>query len=400
MAYDFDTVVDRHGTASVKWDYQEHFTGMTGLLPLWVADMDFAAPPEIMSAIRHRVDHPVFGYVREPDSYFEAAGDWLARRHHWTVRREWMVPSPGVIPSLAAAILAFTRPGDGIVVQPPVYHPFAMRVKSNGRRVVENPLAVRDGAWHMDLDGLERVMDQGTRMLILCSPHNPIGRVWERETLMRLAEICRARGVMIVSDEIHNDLVMPGFHHTPIAALSEASAENTVTLVAATKTFNIAGLGGSLAIVAEEGRRKAFEAQQSAIFSGAPNAVAVAASEAAWRHGEQWLEELLTYIQGNYGLVKDFLSARLPAVRAFPLEGTYLAFLDMTGLGLTDALLKERLQRDARVWLDEGAKFGRGGECMQRLNLACPRSVLAEALERMADAFGAAAERASHPGRA
>ena len=398
MAYDFDTVVNRHGTDSVKWDFEEHFTGMTGLLPLWVADMDFPAPPEILSAIRRRVDHPVFGYVREPDSYFEAAAAWLARRHDWTVRQEWMVPSPGVIPGLAAAILAFTRPGDGIVIQPPVYHPFALRVKSNGRRVVENPLVVRDGAWHMDLDGLEKVIDHGTRMLILCSPHNPVGRVWERETLLRLAEICCARGAVVVSDEIHNDLVMPGRRHTPIAALSEASAANTVTLVAATKTFNIAGLGGSLAIVAEEGRRKAFEEQQHAIFSGVANAVAVAASEAAWRHGEPWLEELLVYIQGNHKLLKDFLAAKLPAVRAFPLEGTYLALLDMRGLGLTEALLKERLLRDARVWLDEGTKFGRGGECMQRLNLACPRSVLSEALERMAHAFGASAAEASLPG--
>jgi cysteine-S-conjugate beta-lyase len=388
MAYDFDTVVDRHGTDSVKWDFEKLFTGMTGLLPLWVADMDFPAPPEIMSAIRRRVDHPVFGYVREPDSYFEAAAAWLARRHHWAVRREWMVTSPGVIPSLAAAILAFTRPGDGIVIQPPVYHPFAMRVKSNGRRVVENPLVVRDGAWQMDLDGLEKVIDQGTRMLVLCSPHNPVGRVWERETLVRLAEICRARGVLVVSDEIHNDLVMPGHRHTPIAAISEASAANTVTLVAATKTFNIAGLGGSLAIVADDVRRKAFETQQYAIFSGVANAVAVAASEAAWRHGEAWLEELLVYIKGNDDLVKTFLAARLPSVGTFPLEGTYLAFLDMGRFGLTEANLKERLQRDAHVWLDEGTKFGRGGECMQRLNLACPRPVLAEALERMAGAFG------------
>jgi len=400
MAYDFDTVIDRHGTDSVKWDFQEHFTGMTGLLPLWVADMDFPAPSEILGAIRRRVDHPVFGYVREPDSYYEAAAAWLARRHGWTVRREWMVSSPGVLPGLSAAILAFTRPGDGIVIQPPVYHPFAMRVKSNGRRVVENPLLLRDGAWHMDLDGLEKVIDQGTRMLILCSPHNPVGRVWERETLAGLAEICRARGVLIVSDEIHGDLVMPGHRHTPIASLSESSAANTVTLVAATKTFNIAGLGGSLSIVRDESRRTAFEAQQYALFS-APNAVAVAASEAAWRHGGPWLEELLVYIQGNYALLKDFLAAKLPAVRTFPLEGTYLALLDMRGLGLTEASLKERLLRDARVWLDDGAKFGRGGECMQRLNLACPRSVLVEGLERMAGAFspGAAAEAASLPGR-
>jgi len=387
MAYDFDTVVDRRGTSSVKWDYEEKYTGMTGLLPLWVADMDFPAPPEIMGAIRRRVDHGIFGYVREPDSYFEAAAAWLARRHSWRVPREWMVASPGVLPSLSAAILAFTQPGEGIVLQPPVYHPFAMRVRSNGRRVVENPLVVRHRTWQMDLDGLEKVIDQGTRMLVFCSPHNPVARVWERDTLSRLEEICRARGVLIVSDEIHNDLVMPGFRHVPIAALSEEAALNAVTLVAATKTFNIAGLGGSLAVIPDEDLRTRFEAVQHAVFSAAPNAVAVAASEAAWRHGERWLDELLVYIKGNYDLLRGFLAERLPSVRVFPLEGTYLALLDMSSLGLPDAPLKHLLLRDARVWLDEGTKFGRGGEGMQRLNLACPRSLLAQALERMEKAF-------------
>jgi cystathionine beta-lyase len=298
-----------------------------------------------------------------------------------------MVASPGVLPSLSAAILAFTQPGEGIVLQPPVYHPFAMRVRSNGRRVVENPLVVRHRTWQMDLDGLEKVIDQGTRMLVFCSPHNPVARVWERDTLSRLEEICRARGVLIVSDEIHNDLVMPGFRHVPIAALSEEAALNAVTLVAATKTFNIAGLGGSLAVIPDEDLRTRFEAVQHAVFSAAPNAVAVAASEAAWRHGERWLDELLVYIKGNYDLLRGFLAERLPSVRVFPLEGTYLALLDMSSLGLPDAPLKHLLLRDARVWLDEGTKFGRGGEGMQRLNLACPRSLLAQALERMEKAF-------------
>jgi cystathionine beta-lyase len=387
MTYDFDTVVDRFGTSSVKWDFQEKFTGMTGLLPLWVADMDFRVPPDIMDAIRIRMDHGIFGYVRESDSYFQAAAAWLERRHAWRVQREWMVPSPGVLPGLSAAILAFTQPGDGIVIQPPVYYPFAMRVRSNGRRVVENPLVIRNGVWHMDLDGLEKVIDAGTRMLVLCSPHNPVGRVWERETLARLADICRTRGVLVVSDEIHCDLVMPGFRHVPIASISVESAANSVTLVAGTKTFNLAGLGGSLSIVPDKDLRAKFETVQHAVVSAAPNALALAASEAAWRHGEQWLEEVLAYIKGNYEYLKLSLAQRLPSIRVFPLEGTYLAFLDMSSLGLTDAALKERLLKDARVWLDEGAKFGRGGEGMQRLNLACPRSVLADALGRLETAF-------------
>jgi cysteine-S-conjugate beta-lyase len=387
MAFDFDTVVDRLGSGSVKWDFQETFTGMNGLLPLWVADMDFRVSPDIVNAIRHRVDHGIFGYVRESEAYFQAAAAWLERRHAWRVQREWMVPSPAVLPGLSAAILAFTHPGDGIVIQPPVYYPFAMRVRSNGRRIVDNPLVIRNGSWQMDLDGLEKVIDEGTRMLVLCSPHNPVGRVWERETLARLADICRARGVLVVSDEIHCDLVMAGHRHVPIASISPESAANTVTLVAATKTFNLAGLGGSLSIVADKDLRAKFETVQRAVFSGASNSLALAASEAGWLHGEPWLEDLLVYIEGNYDVLRRFLSERLPGIRVFPLEGTYLAFLDMRSFGLDDASLKARLLTDARVWLDEGVKFGQGGEGMQRLNLACPRSVLANALERLETTF-------------
>ena len=388
MPYDFDTVVERRGTGSVKWDSVEEHTGTTELLPLWVADMDFPAPPEIMEAIRRRVQHAVFGYVREPPSFFEAARQWYARRQDWTVPREWIVSSPSVLFGLSACLLAFTEPGDGVVIQPPVYYPFPLRIRGNGRRVVENPLLLRDGAWMMDLDGLQRAIDSRTRMLVLCSPHNPVGRVWERATLERLAAICRERRVLVVSDEIHGDLVMPGHHHVPIASLSAASAANTVTLVAATKTFNLAGLGGSLTIIASEEHRRAFEASQRAVHAGAPNVIAVAAAEAAWRHGEPWLDELLAYLQGNYAFLAEFVRERLPKVHVFPLEGTYLALLDMAGLGLSPAGLLERLRRDARVWLDEGTKFGRGAELMQRINLACPRSTLREALGRLARTVG------------
>jgi cysteine-S-conjugate beta-lyase len=384
MAYDFDHVVDRHGTSSVKWDYEKEYTGHSGLLPMWVADMDFPVAPAIQDAIRQRVDHGIFGYVREPESYFDAARAWLEQRHGWAVPRGWIVPSPSVLSALSVIILTFTSAGDGIVIQPPVYHPFGIRARATGRRVVENPLLLQDGRWDMDLDGLERVIDAGTRMLILCSPHNPAGRVWERPTLERLASICRARGVLVVSDEIHFDLVLPGHRHTPLASISAESAANTLTLVAPTKTFNLAGLGESLTIIASEEHRKKFEAAQGGIIGLAPNAVSTAAAEAAWRHGAAWLDELLAYLQGNYDLLRQFLAERLPAVRVFPLQGTYLALLDFRALGLADAALKEKLLGDARVWLEDGAKFGRGGEQMQRMNLACPRATLKEALERMA----------------
>ncbi|MGD0727592.1 MAG: MalY/PatB family protein [Spirochaetia bacterium] len=386
-AYDFDRVIDRQGTSSLKWDFGEKFAGMSGLVPLWVADMDFEAPAEIVQALQARVAHGIFGYTLEPESYFDAAAGWLRRRHGWEVRREWMLPSPGVIPALVFAILALTKPGEGIVIQPPVYYPFPLRVSANGRRVVENPLKLSGGRWEMDLDGLARVVDEHTKMLILCSPHNPACRVWGRATLQALADFCLRKGIVVVSDEIHNDLVMPGSRHIPFASLSNAAAAHTVTLVSATKSFNLAGLGGSLTLIPEAGLRARFDAVQHAIAGGPANAIAAAAAEAAWRHGERWLEELLAYVQANYRFLAGFLAENIPMVTLAPLEGTYLAWMDMRALMLSDDQIREKLRREAGLWLDEGRKFGRGGEGFQRLNLACPRAILSDAAERLARAF-------------
>ncbi|MGA2477926.1 MAG: MalY/PatB family protein [Spirochaetia bacterium] len=391
MKYDFDTVIERRGTSSLKWDYDEKLCGVPGVLPLWVADMDFAAPPEIVSALQRRVSHGIFGYTLEPESYFEAARQWLLHRHRWGVQRDWMTSSPGVIPALSAAILALTEPGDGIVIQPPVYYPFALRVLGNKRRTVENPLRLNGTRWEMDFESLERAVDDRTRMLILCSPHNPVCRVWDRTELERLSAFCSRRGIVIVSDEIHCDLLMRGFRHVPIASISDASAQNTVTLVSATKTFNLAGLGGSLTIIPSARLRERFDRQQKAIFVSLANAPATVAVETAWRTGQDWLDQLLGYVEENYRFTNTFLAQHLPRVRSFPLEGTYLAWLDMRGLGLSDTELKKRLLGTAGVWLDEGPIFGRGGEGFQRLNLACPRSILTDALQRMAAALGGAA---------
>ncbi|HVP17835.1 MAG TPA: PatB family C-S lyase [Spirochaetia bacterium] len=396
--YDFDRVIDRRGTSSLKWDYGRKFTGRDALLPLWVADMDFEAPPEIRAALARRAQHGIYGYTLEPESLFEAAQLWLQGRHGWSVRRDWMLSSPGVIPCLSAAILALTEPGEGIIIQPPVYHPFATRITANGRRVVENPLRLTGDRWEIDFEDLPRRMDQRTRMLILCSPHNPVSRVWSREDLERLVDLCVSRNVIIVSDEIHCDLVMSGFRHIPVASLSDEASRRVVTLVAATKTFNLAGLGGSLAIVADSGMRRRLDAAQRAIFTGACNAFAAAASEAAWRSGRRWLDELLAYVEENYRFTVSFLARRLPAVRAFPLEGTYLALLDMRALGLSDDELTDRLQREGGVWLDEGRRFGSGGQGLERLNLACPRAILSDGLERVALALAPSARAARRGG--
>lgn len=386
-AYDFDRVIDRRGTSSLKWDFAERLAGRSGLTPLWVADMDFEAPAEIVQALHARAAHGIFGYTLEPDSWFDAAAGWLQRRHGWEVRREWMLPSPGVIPSLVFAILGLTEPGDGIIIQPPVYYPFPLRVGANGRRVVENPLKLSGSRWEMDLEGLEKVVDDRTRMLILCSPHNPVCRVWDRASLQGLADFCLRRGIVVVSDEIHNDLVMPGSRHIPFASLSNEAAAHSLTLVSATKSFNLAGLGGSLTVIPDAGLRARFDAVQHAIAAGPANVFAAAAAEAAWRHGEPWLEELLAYLQANIRFLAGFLGESLPQVTLAPLEGTYLAWLDMRALMLSDDQIKAKLQGDARLWLDEGRKFGRGGEGFQRLNVACPRAVLADAAERLVRAF-------------
>jgi cystathionine beta-lyase len=386
-AYDFDRVIDRRGTGSLKWDFGQRLTGRSGLLPLWVADMDFEAPPEIVEALRARVEHGIFGYTLEPDSWFDAAAGWLRHRHGWEVRREWMLPSPGVIPAMVFAVLGLTEPGDGIVIQPPVYYPFAHRIGANTRGVVGNPLTLSGGRWEMDLEGLEKVVGERTRMLVLCSPHNPVCRVWDRETLLALADFCLRRDIVVVSDEIHSDLVMPGFRHVPFASLSQEAAACSVTLVSATKSFNLAGLGGSLTIIPDAGLRARFDAVQHSIAAGPANAFSAAAAEAAWRRGERWLEELLGYLQANYRFLAGFLAENLPPVTVAPLEGTYLAWLDMRALMLSDDQIKEKLQRNAGLWLDEGRMFGQGGEGFQRLNLACPRAVLTDAAERLVRAF-------------
>jgi cystathionine beta-lyase len=385
--YDFDTIIDRRGTASLKWDSREPASGASGLLPLWVADMDFAAPREIVEALESRVAHRIYGYTIEPASYLDAMMAWYRDRHGWTLERDWVVSSPGVVPSITTALLTFTEPDDGVVIQPPVYHPFAARIVSSGRRVVENPLKPVDSRLEIDFENLESVVDARTRALILCSPHNPGCRVWRRDELVRLAGICARRGILIISDEIHCDLIMKGHRHVPMAASCEAAAGITVTFVSPTKTFNLAGIGGSFTIIPDPSLRRRFSEQAHTLWTGLANPLSIAAVEAAYRHGAPWLDELLAYIGGNYELLASFLGSRLPAVRVSPLEGTYLAWLDMRGLGMSDDVVSDRLRKRGGVRLEEGRKFGRGGEGFQRLNLACPRATLHEALEKIAAAI-------------
>jgi cysteine-S-conjugate beta-lyase len=385
--FDFDTLPTRRGTASLKWDFGGRIAGREDLLPLWVADMDFVAPSFIAEAVTRRAAHGVFGYTLEPESYFEAAIGWLARRHGWAVERPWLVSAPGVVQAISAAIVAASAPGDRIVIQPPVYYPFALRIRANGREVVENPLVSDGDRYRMDLPGLERALADGARVLVLCSPHNPGGRAWTRGELEPVAAACARHGAVVVSDEIHADLVLDGRRHVPLASISGEAARITITCVSATKTFNLAGLGGSLAVVADEELRRKLQAAIGAQCGGTANCFAVAASEAAWRQGDGWVDGLLRYLAGNLAYLADRLPRVVPGARVLPLEATYLAWIDLRALGLTDDEVRTRLL-DAGIWLDEGRKFGRGGEGFQRLNLACPRSVVARAVDGLERALG------------
>jgi cysteine-S-conjugate beta-lyase len=387
MRYDFDHVIERRGTGSLKWDTVERSTGVADALPLWVADMDFKAPDAVLDALRARVEHGIFGYTVKTGSCYRAIIGWMQRRHGWAIERDWILFSPGVVPALNLAVQAYTRPEDRVIVQTPVYYPFSAAVVNNGRELVTNTLIEEGGAYRIDFDGLEQSIDERTRMLIFCSPHNPVGRVWRRDELENLAEICVRNHLVVVSDEIHADLVMKGHTHLPLATISPAVASLTVTCTAPNKTFNVAGLQAGNVIISNPELRDRFRAVLTSAGLTMANILALAASEAAYDHGEEWLEQLLEYLHGNYLFLRTFVEQRMPRVKATPLEGTYLAWLDFRGCGLGDPELKTLLLQKARVWLDAGPMFGPGGEGFQRINIACPRSVLAQALERIAAAL-------------
>ncbi len=415
MKYDFDTVVDRRGTGSLKWDLGPGKWGDSSVLPLWVADMDFPVAPEITEALKRRTDHPVYGYTIREESYYWSVIGWMKSRHGWTVERDWIVCTPGVVPALNMAVLAFSEPGEGVVVQTPVYYPFSLAVIRNKRKLVINRLGMIDcgeegrserrpgespGAVHpgnetaacpytMDLAGLRSVIGPDTKLLILSNPHNPVGRVWRPEDLAALAGICAERGIIVISDEIHGDLVMPGYRHTVFTEVSSAAREIGVVCTAPSKTFNLAGLSTSNIVIPNPALRERFDAEVQSLGLGLSNTFGITACEAAYRFGAPWLDALLPYLWENFRTLVSFARARLPWMNVLPLEGTYLAWLDCAKLGLSDSELVDFFGRKARVWCDEGVKFGSGGEGFMRMNIACPRSTLVEALERLERAASA-----------
>jgi cysteine-S-conjugate beta-lyase len=384
MVYDFDTVLERDATNSAKWSLRKQMTGMEDVLPLWVADMDFACAPEIVKALKARVNHPIYGYTTSSDGYYNGLINWMKKRHGWGgIQREWIGYSPGVVSGFNFAIQAYSHPGDKVILQPPVYYPMKMAIDNNGRRVVENPLKIVKGRYTMDFEDLEKKIDGRTKMIILCSPHNPVGRVWTREELEQLVEVCVKKDILIISDEIHNDLILGKIKHVPTATISKEAMERTVTLVAPSKTFNLAGLSNSDAIIPNKKLRDAFLNVTESHGIHFANTFGMVAQEAAYNLGEAWLEELLTYLRGNLKYLEDFIKKNIPGLKVYPLEGTYLAWVDCTSLGMNDEALKDFMLKKAKLWLDEGTMFGSGGSMFMRINIACPRSILKQALERL-----------------
>lgn len=379
----FDQPIDRLGTNSVKWDDKKRFFNGEDVLPLWVADMDFACPPCVTEALVKRAQHPIYGYPGISQEMFGAVIGWMQRRFGVEVQQEWLVTLPGVVPGLHYAIDAFTEPGDKVIVQSPVYYPFYQSVRNRGRTLVENPLKETDGYYAIDFDDLRSKIDEQTKMLILCSPHNPVGRVWSREELTTLAEICVEHDLLIVSDELHCDLVYEKGTHIPIFSLSPEIAERSITFIAPSKTFNLAGLFTSVAIAPNPRVAREFRAAMGKTGIEFVNLFGIEALTAAYQGGDEWLDSLLHYLRGNAEYIQQFLQERMPQVTMRLPEATYLGWIDFRALGLSTAELKQLMIHEAGVGLSDGVSFGERGAGFQRINFACPRSILEEGMERI-----------------
>lgn len=384
--FDFDQIIARENTCSVKFDRREAVFGAADVLPLWVADMDFAAPPAVTRALAERAAHPVYGYSFFPESLYQAMIDWFGRRHGWHIEREWIMVAPGVVPSLHAACMAFAGPGEGVIVQSPVYPPFFSAAIKTGRRLIENPLVVCDGQYRMDLDHLRDCAKQGARLLTLCSPHNPVGRVWAAGELSAVLEIAREFQLVVLSDDIHCDLVLCGHRHRMLAELAQPG-DRIVTAVAPSKTFNVPGMGLSALVAADPDDRRALQAAFDSMHMEQANPFSLTAFEAAYRGGESWLDALLHYLEGNARMVCDFLAEHAPQITTRMPEGTYLMWLDCRALAMTDAQLKAFFIREARLGLNPGSSFGATGSGFMRLNIGTRRGLLCQALEQLAEAL-------------
>lgn len=380
MKYNFDEIITREGTSSVKHDLCGLLYGRDDVLPMWVADMDIRTPDFIIKALSQRLQHEILGYTLIPDSFYEAVVGWNSRRHAWDIHREWISFSPGVVPALSLLVMAFTEPGDSIIIQPPVYFPFFSVVTSHNRKVVTNPLREENGIYSMDFDDFEAKLDGSVKMLFLSNPHNPTGNVWEPGDLMKLAEICIRHKVLIISDEIHSDLIMPGYVHTSMAKLSDEIADNTITCMSPSKTFNLAGLSTAYLITPNSHLRKRYNEILDRVHVGAGNIFGFIAAEAAYTYGEGWVNQLMEYLSGNQAFLIGFIKENIPAIKVNPIQATYLVWLDCRALGMDANTLKSFMINEAGLALNDGPQFGIEGCGFQRINIGCPRATLHKAL--------------------
>ena len=388
MQYDFDTPIDRTHTWSIKHDFKKENGKADDILPLWVADMDFRSPDSVVEALKKAVDHGIFGYSRADESYFDAVAAWYQKRHHLTLQPEWMTCTPGIVFALSIAVRAFTQEGDAVLIQPPVYHPFSRAILRNKRTLVENPLVLKDGHYEMDLEDLEqKVLDEHVKLMILCNPHNPVGRVWTREELTSLADICLRHHVYVISDEIHGDFVWQGHEQAPYASISEEACLHSMMCTAPSKTFNLAGMATSNLFIPDPEMRRKFRSELLDVGQENMNRLGLFACRAAYEGGGEWLDQLIGYLAGNLALVRDFCKNRVPQIQLVEPEGTYLAWLDCRELGMTDDELMAFFSDEAKVWLDPGTHSGEQGSGFMRFNLGSSRSVIAQALDQIEAAW-------------
>lgn len=388
MKYDFDSVIDRRDTACEKYSFLKKHGLDEDVLPMWVADMDFETVPEVKDKLRRITEHGIYGYTGRTDVYNAAVISWFSRRFQWKIKERWIISTPGVVFALATAVRTYTEPRDGILIQQPVYYPFERVISRNGRVPVISRLIEGTEQYEMDFIDMERkIREQNVKMMILCSPHNPVGRVWKKEELEQLGTLCETYGVTVVVDEIHCDFVRKGYKHVPFGTL-EPFGKKAVICTAPSKTFNLAGLQASNIIIADPVLRRKFVTELNAQGMFGAGLYGLAACQTAYETGEEWLEQLLDYLEGNYQYIKTYLQEKLPKVRLTELQGTYLIWMDFRAYGYTDQELNRIMQKEAKLWLDDGPMFGQGGSGFMRLNLAAPKSLVEDAMERLYHAFG------------
>jgi cystathionine beta-lyase len=386
MRYNFDEQINREKTACIKYDLRDEVFGKSDVIPMWVADMDFKTPTFVIDAIRKRLDHEILGYTFRTDSFYESIANWLRKRHGWDAKKEWISFSPGIVPALNLAVMAFTEPGDKIIVQKPVYFPFFPAIESHNRVLVNNPLRYENGRYDMDFEDLEQKIDSRVKMIMLCSPHNPTGNVWKHKDLEKLADICIKHRIIILSDEIHSDLVYKGSRHIPVATINPEVSDITLTCIAPSKTFNLAGLSTSAVIASNGNLKERYDKILENIHVGGGNIFGFTALEAAYNKGEKWLDALMEYLEENLSYLVTYFAENIPLIRPVIPEATYMVWLDCHELGLDDKELREFMIHEAGLGLSDGLIFGTEGSGFQRMNIGCPRTLLVNALHRLKNA--------------